>query len=177
MCKVLVVVDMQNDFISGSLGTEEAQAIVPKVVAKIKAYESQGQKVIYTRDTHTEDYLQSAEGKKLPVEHCIIGEWGWQLEKRLQEGLSPEAMIIDKETFGSTQLASIIKELAEKEPELEVELVGLCTDICVISNALMIKAFAPEIAISVDSSCCAGVTPESHENALKAMTMCQIDIH
>ena len=177
MCKVLVVVDMQNDFISGSLGTREAQAIVSQVAAKVKAYEEKGYKVIYTRDTHTEDYLQTAEGKKLPVKHCIIGEWGWQLEKSLQEGVSENALIIDKETFGSTFLAQYIKEMAEKEPELEVEIVGLCTDICVISNALMIKAFSPEIAISVDSSCCAGVTPESHENALKAMQMCQIDIY
>lgn len=177
MYKILVVIDMQNDFISGSLGTKEAQAIVPKVVEKIKAYQEKGYRVIYTRDTHTEEYLQTAEGKKLPVKHCIMGEWGWQLEKSLQEGLAEDAMIIDKETFGSTELAQKIKALGEKQPELEIELVGLCTDICVISNALLIKAFMPEVAISVDSSCCAGVTPESHENALKAMTMCQIDIH
>ena len=176
MRQVLVVVDMQNDFISGSLGTKEAQDIVPLVAEKIKQYQLASQKVIYTRDTHTQDYLQTAEGKKLPVEHCIFGEWGWQIEESLSALIKEDTVVINKQTFGSTALGEMIKQMAEEDPEIEVELIGLCTDICVISNALLIKAFVPELAIKVDSSCCAGVTPESHENALKAMAMCQIEV-
>lgn len=176
MRQVLVVVDMQNDFISGSLGTKEAQGIVPLVADKIKQYQLASQKVIYTRDTHTQNYLQTAEGKKLPVVHCLLDEWGWQIEERLSALIKEDTVVINKETFGSTALGEMIKQMAEEDPEMEVELIGLCTDICVISNALLIKAFAPEVTIKVDSSCCAGVTPESHENALKAMAVCQIEV-
>lgn len=176
MSKVLVVVDMQNDFITGSLGTKEAQAIVEPVVAKIEAYKAAGQKVIYTRDTHHENYLHTSEGKKLPVEHCIKGTFGWQLADPIAKTVVSAAQLYDKGTFGSVELGEKIKELAEEDATLEVEVIGLCTDICVISNALLMKAYAPEVEISVDASCCAGVTPESHDNALAAMKMCQITV-
>lgn len=165
MKKTLIVVDMQNDFIDGTLGTKEAQAIVDCVRAKIEQYRLAGDRVIFTRDTHGEDYLDTPEGKKLPVKHCIRGTYGWQIEKSLNaEGCT----IIDKPTFGWTHWDEWDFE--------EVELVGLCTDICVVSNALLLKALFPEIAISVDASCCAGVTPQSHEAALTTMKMCQIDV-
>lgn len=176
MSKVLVVVDMQNDFISGSLGTKEAQAIVEKVVEKIESNKEAGHKVLYTRDTHHENYLETKEGKNLPVEHCIKGTWGWQLEDRIAKTVISSSQLYDKGTFGSVELGTKMKALAEEDSQLEVELVGLCTDICVISNALLIKANIPEVAISVDAKCCAGVTPDSHHNALEAMKMCQIQI-
>ncbi len=168
--KILCVIDMQNDFIDGSLGTKEAVKIVPAVKEKIEAYLKNGDKVIFTRDTHTDGYLSTAEGRKLPVVHCIKDTDGWQISPLLStEGCE----IIDKPTFGSYDLAARI----EAEDNLEaVELIGLCTDICVISNALMIKAKVYETPVIVDSSCCAGVTPESHQNALNSMKMCQIDI-
>lgn len=168
--KVLCVIDMQKDFIDGSLGTKEATGILPAVKAKIDSYLSEGNKVIFTRDTHGEDYLTTAEGKKLPVVHCIKDTDGWQISPLLStEGCE----IIDKPTFGSYILAEKIANMENLEA---VELIGLCTDICVISNALMIKAKVYEIPVCVDSSCCAGVTPESHLNALNAMKMCQIDV-
>ena len=171
--KILVAVDMQNDFIDGSLGTEEARTIVPGVVEKIRTFNG---RVIATRDTHGKDYLNSAEGKKLPVKHCIRGTEGHRLCPQVAEAAEARgARILDKETFGSKDLPKIVEELAEGTPE-SVELVGLCTDICVISNALLLKAFFPETPILVDASACAGVTPESHENALKAMKMCQIEV-
>ncbi|MBE6022092.1 MAG: cysteine hydrolase [Cellulosilyticum sp.] len=176
MGKVLVVIDMQNDFISGSLGTKEAEAIVPLVVEKIESYKQAGCKVIYTRDTHQDDYLQTSEGKKLPVTHCIKGTWGWQLADPIAKTVVSSAQLYDKGTFGSLALGEKIRELGEEDTSLEVELVGLCTDICVISNALLLKAYAPEVSITVDSSCCAGVTPESHIKALEAMKICQIQI-
>ncbi|MEE1072979.1 MAG: isochorismatase family cysteine hydrolase [Cellulosilyticum sp.] len=176
MSKVLVVVDMQNDFITGSLGTKEAVAIVDDVVAKIEKYKAAGWKVIYTRDTHHEDYLHTSEGEKLPVEHCIKGTFGWQLADPIAKTVVSSAQLYDKGTFGSVELGEKMKELAEEDKALEVELIGLCTDICVISNALLIKAYAPEVAITVDATCCAGVTPESHKNALEAMKMCQITV-
>ena len=170
MKKVLVVVDMQNDFIDGSLGTVQAQGIVSKVISKIKSYPAD---CIYaTRDTHGEDYLESSEGKNLPVVHCVKGSKGWEIRPEVAEAM-PQAVILDKPTFGSTELAKLLYRENEKE-ELEVELVGLCTDICVVSNALLLKSFLPENRISVDASCCAGVTPESHEAALATMKMCQI---
>lgn len=170
MKKVLVVVDMQNDFIDGSLGTAPAQGIVSKVIGKIKSYPAD---CIYaTRDTHGEDYLESSEGKNLPVVHCVKGSKGWEIRPEVAEAM-PEAVILDKPTFGSTDLAKLLYGENEKE-ELEIELVGLCTDICVVSNALLLKSFLPENRISVDASCCAGVTPESHEAALATMKMCQI---
>ena len=170
MKKVLVVVDMQNDFIDGSLGTVQAQGIVSKVISKIKSYPAD---CIYaTRDTHGEDYLESSEGKSLPVVHCVKGSKGWGIRPEVAEAM-PQAVILDKPTFGSTDLAKLLYRENEKE-ELEIELVGLCTDICVVSNALLLKSFLPENRISVDASCCAGVTPESHEAALATMKMCQI---
>lgn len=166
---VLIVIDMQNDFIDGALGTKEAEAIVPRVVDKIRNFDGM---VLATRDTHEADYLQTQEGKNLPVEHCIRGTNGWELRPEIQELISTEVM--DKPTFGSRKLAEFLKK-QEKEID-SITLVGLCTDICVISNAMVLKAFMPEIPIKVDASCCAGVTPESHERALEAMNVCQIQI-
>ena len=169
--KVLVVVDMQNDFIDGALGTAEAMNIVGRVKDKIKHHLEDGGKVYYTQDTHSQDYLQTSEGRHLPVEHCIKGSMGWQIAPGIYQSFSP---VICKGTFGSLELADTIAGLPET---IEfIELVGLCTDICVISNAMILKARLPEVPIIVDSSCCAGVTPESHQNALAAMRMCQIEV-
>ena len=166
---------MQNDFIDGSLGTPEAAAIVDNVKDKIGQYNPSD--VYVTLDTHGPDYLNTQEGQNLPVEHCIKGTDGWQLSPAIEEMLE-NAHIFEKPTFGSTELAESLKELAgEDYPDgegMEIELVGLCTDICVVSNALLIKAYLPEAEISVDPACCAGVTPESHEAALATMRMCQI---
>lgn len=170
MKKLLIVIDMQTDFISGALGTKEAEAIVPAVVEKIASFDGD---VVYTRDTHTEQYLNTAEGKKLPVIHCVKDTQGWQIHPEvLKAGEGKTAAIIDKPTFGSVELG----DFAAVGQYDSIELVGLCTDICVISNALCLKARLWEIPISVWKDCCAGVTPASHENALAAMTMCQIDI-
>ena len=171
MQKVLVVVDMQNDFIDGALGTKEAVAIVPKVEDKIRNFDGE---VFFTRDTHENWYLETQEGKNLPVPHCIRGTEGWQIRKELDALRKTEP--IDKETFGSTDLAADLLALHEDEEIGSITLVGLCTDICVISNALLLKATLPEVPIYVDAACCAGVTPESHENALKAMEACQIKV-
>ena len=163
--KTLIVIDMQNDFIDGSLGTAEAVAIVPKVKEKIAAYQKEGAQIIFTRDTHGEDYLQTSEGKHLPVVHCIEDTKGWEIA----EGLYVEgADIINKPSFGYTGWGDYTFD--------EIEIIGLCTDICVVSNALILKALFPEVKITVDSSCCAGVTPESHEAALTTMKMCQIEL-
>lgn len=170
MKRLLVVVDMQKDFIDGSLGTKEAQAIVPKVAEKIREYQNAGDQVVFTFDTHYENYLETQEGKRLPVKHCIKGTEGWELDKSLQDF---KGEYFEKPSFGSRELA----QWAEKGDFSSIELVGLCTDICVISNALLIKAYLPETPVLVDSSCCAGVTPASHDNALEAMKMCQIDVH
>ena len=165
MKKTLIVIDMQNDFIDMAIGTPEAVAIVPKVRAKIREYVKNGDEILYTRDTHGENYLDTPEGKKLPVPHCIKGTKGWQIAQGLYVQGSK---IIDKPNFGWPNW---------KEEQLEsVELVGLCTDICVVSNALIIKAAFPEALVKVDSACCAGVTPESHDAALTTMRMCQIDV-
>lgn len=168
--KVLVVVDMQKDFIDGALGTKEAQSIVSNVYKKIEDYRLSGGIVVFTRDTHQWDYIYTAEGRKLPVEHCIEGTDGWQITSEIE--VLEDDIIINKPTFGSLELA---EELSKYDVS-SIELVGLCTDICVISNAMILKAKFSEVPIAVDSSCCAGVTPESHENALNAMRMCQIDI-
>ncbi len=167
MEKVLIVVDMQNDFVDGSLGTKEAVKIVPTVADKIKAAINNNNMVIFTKDTHYSNYLETAEGKNLPVEHCIKGSNGWEIIPALNKYAQN---VIEKNTFGSTILPEKVKEYDD------IELVGLCTDICVISNALLLKAHFPEKNICVDASCCAGVTPESHNNALEAMKMCQIKI-
>lgn len=172
--KYLIVVDMQKDFITGSLGTKEAQAILTDVAAKIRNYDG---RVIFTRDTHGEDYPDTQEGKNLPVKHCIFHEEGWHIAEELKELVEKTGgKIYDKPTFGSVELASELKEENEKAAIEEIELCGLCTDICVISNALLLKAFMPEVPIAVDARCCAGVTPESHRNALEAMKMRQIEI-
>lgn len=172
MRKILVVVDMQNDFITGSLGTKEAENIVEKVAEKIRQYAPED--IYATRDTHEENYLDTAEGKKLPVVHCVAGTEGWEIHPLIAETLK-SAIIVNKPTFGSVVLAELLQTENDKE-ELSIELVGLCTDICVVSNALLLKAVMPEIEISVDAFCCAGVTPQSHEAALTTMEMCQITV-
>lgn len=170
--KFLIVVDMQNDFIDGALGSNEAAAILPAVKAKIESFDG---RVIFTRDTHEADYLTTQEGRNLPVEHCVMGTDGWQINAELEALRSEEP--IDKPTFGSVALAQFLKAYDDYEEKIEsVTLIGLCTDICVISNAMLIKAFLPETPIAVDAACCAGVTPESHENALNSMAVCQISI-
>ena len=172
MKKLLIVVDMQTDFVTGALGTKEAQAIVPMVAEKIKKAKEDGTDVIFTLDTHEENYLDTQEGKQLPVPHCIKNTEGWMLVPQLRP-LAGGCMSVEKPTFGSTRLAHIVGRAGYDE----IELIGLCTDICVISNAMILKASVPETPISVDASCCAGVTPESHANALAAMKMCQIAIN
>ncbi len=172
MRKILIVIDMQNDFIDGVLGTPEAVTIVDHVVEEIKKYPVSD--IIATRDTHGENYLDTQEGQNLPVPHCIKGTQGWELHPRIAEALEG-AVIIDKPTFGSTELAHRLARLAQGD-ELDITLVGLCTDICVVSNALLIKAALPETPVRVIAGCCAGVTPESHQAALKTMGMCQIQI-
>ncbi len=169
--KVLVVVDMQNDFIDGALGTKEAEAIVPFVTDKIRNFDG---KVLATRDTHFENYLETQEGKNLPVKHCIKGTDGWQIRKEIAELVTEDP--VDKLTFGSARLPERLQKLADQEPIESITLVGLCTDICVISNAMVIKAFFPEVPVIVDAECCAGVTPESHRQALNAMKVCQIQV-
>lgn len=173
MRKILLVVDMQKDFIDGSLGTKEAQEIVPRVVEKIESYPIKD--IYVTKDTHEENYLETAEGKHLPVVHCIKGTSGWELDKRIED-VTKGAVVVEKPTFGSIELMEILKAENEKEP-LEIEVIGLCTDICVVSNALLLKAAMPENRICVDASCCAGVTPQSHEAALTTMQMCQIEVN
>lgn len=176
---VLVVVDMQNDFVSGALGTNEAFDIVPYVVGRVVDGLGRGEKILFTRDTHSPDYLQTQEGRKLPVPHCIRGSEGWEIIPQLREYA---AQPIDKPTFGSTALGQLLKAQDEDlrrqgKPGVEkVTLIGVCTDICVLSNALLIKAFLPETEIVVEAACCAGVTPQSHETALCAMAACQITV-
>ena len=167
MKKTLIVIDMQNDFISEALGTKEAQAIVPNVKKKIEEYKARGDVIVFTRDTHYEDYLETNEGKHLPVKHCIKDTFGWEISKELETEGCP---CIDKETFGFIHWGMLGEDIED------IELVGLCTDICVVSNALILKATFPEINITVDASCCAGVTPESHQAALTTMKMCQINV-
>jgi nicotinamidase-related amidase len=173
MKKLLIVVDMQKDFVDGALGSPEAVAIVPNVVKKIENFDGD---IIVTFDTHGEDYLQTREGRFLPVSHCIKGTEGWYLDTHVREALNKcPYHAIEKPTFGSVILPEYIK--ANYDPkELEIELIGLCTDICVVSNALLLKASFPEMEIRVDPSCCAGVTVESHNAALLTMKMCQISI-
>lgn len=177
--KLLVVVDMQNDFIDGALGTPEAQSIVPNVIRKVEQYRKDPNGVIiYTADTHNENYLETQEGKKLPVPHCIHPSKGWMIPEEIYTLNAP---IILKKTFGAENLPNYltsIERICEKEKGAieAIEFVGLCTDICVISNVMIAKSVYPEVPIIVDSSCCAGVTPESHTRALEAMKMCQIEV-
>lgn len=174
--KILVVVDMQKDFIDGSLGTKEAQEIVPAVCEKIRTFDGE---IIVTKDTHKDHYLETQEGVNLPVPHCIEGTVGWTLDDKVQDAIRARdditAYTITKPTFGSVELGHRLSAQGSDNIE-EVVFVGLCTDICVISNAMLLKAFLPEVKITVDAACCAGVTPESHENALRAMKMCQMNI-
>ena len=167
MHSILLVIDMQNDFIDGALGTAEAVAIVDNVKRKIESFEGS---VWYTRDTHFENYMQTREGRYLPIPHCIKETKGWQITDKLS-GLRCDR-VIDKPTFGSTELQTLLAQMQPKH----ITLVGLCTDICVISNAMLLKAALPEAEITVDAACCAGVTPESHIRALQAMQLCQIQI-
>ena len=169
----LVVVDMQKDFVDGSLGTPEAQAIVSGAADKIRSFEGD---IFVTYDTHFEDYLDTPEGKKLPVPHCIYETDGWELTDELRDLMEEMPHYkVQKYTFGSVTLPHLMKEVADGD-DFTIELIGLCTDICVISNALLLKAQFPELPISVDSSCCAGVTPALHDAALEVMRSCQIDI-
>lgn len=169
---VLVVVDMQNDFIDGALGTVEAIQILPAVMARIITFDGL---VLATRDTHQENYLETEEGKNLPVVHCVEGTHGWEIKDEIKELLAMEP--INKPTFGSVVLGDVLKQFhTEMEPIDSITLIGLCTDICVISNAMLLKAYLPEVPIKVDASCCAGVTPLSHKRALEAMKACQIEV-
>ena len=173
MKKVLVVVDMQKDFVDGSLGTKEAVQIVPSVAEKIRAFDGD---IFVTYDTHFENYLETAEGRKLPVEHCIKGTDGWKLDKDVAAALEGKAYTpVEKLTFGSVALPGMIEKAAGGE-EFCVELIGLCTDICVISNAVLIRTLCPELPVIVNSRCCAGVTPKKHEAALEVMASLQISI-
>lgn len=176
---VLVVVDMQNDFVSGALGTAEAREIVPHVVGRVVDGVNRGEEILFTRDTHQENYMDTQEGRRLPVPHCMQGTEGWEIIEQLREYAQHP---IDKPTFGSRDLGALLKVRDEdlrkqgKPGVKRVTFIGLCTDICVISNALLAKAFLPEAEIAVDAACCAGVTPESHRNALEAMKVCQITV-
>lgn len=192
--KIVVVVDMQNDFIDGALGSPEAQAIVPVMVDRLHELDDGNTLLFFTKDTHFANYLETQEGKNLPVAHCIEGTPGWSINKQISSYTDYGSNFLTystrdirksrvlKHTFGSTELADIIRELVyekHKHPDIEIDeviLMGVCTDICVISNAMLLKAYCPELPITVDASCCAGVTPESHKNALAAMKMCQINI-
>lgn len=171
MQNILIVVDMQNDFIDGALGTKEAVAIVPAVEDKIKNFKG---RVIFTRDTHEENYMNTQEGRNLPVSHCIRGTKGWEIRPELMELCKENP--IDKVTFGSKELGPMLNAANEEEPIESITFIGLCTDICVISNVMIAKAFLPEVKVKVDAACCAGVTPESHKNALSAMKVCQVEV-
>ena len=172
MRDVLIVVDMQKDFIDGALGTAEAVAIVPAVVEKVQHFLGD---IIFTRDTHFENYMETQEGHNLPVPHCIRGSEGWQICKELL-AFTEGKPVIDKVTFGSMELGPVLQQMHEEDEISSITFVGLCTDICVISNAMLLKASLCEVNITVDSACCAGVTPQSHKNALEAMKMCQITV-
>jgi len=173
MKKFLVVVDMQNDFVDCALGSKEAVAILPAVAEEIKGFDGE---ILVTYDTHTEDYMNTREGKHLPVPHCIRGTKGWELHPEVVKALEGRRYTeVEKPTFGSVRLPEIIKAAAGGE-EFSVKLIGLCTDICVVSNALLLKASFPEVDICVNSACCAGVSPATHEAALATMRCCQIDV-
>lgn len=176
---VLIVVDMQNDFVTGALGSPEAVEIVPRVVQRVRQGLEKGETVLFTRDTHGADYAGTQEGRKLPVAHCIKGSEGWEIIPQLRPYA---ARPIDKPTFGSQTLGALLlardEDLRKQgKPGVEkVTFLGVCTDICVISNALLVKAFLPEAEIVVEANCCAGVTPESHRTSLEAMKACQIAV-
>ena len=172
--RYLIVVDMQKDFVTGVLGTKEAQQILPAVVERVQGFDGQ---VIFTRDTHQSDYMETQEGKYLPVPHCIQDSEGWQLVEPLEEiRVKRQFPVYDKVTFGCPELARDLAKVNEQEAIESIELIGVCTDICVVSNALTIKAHLPEVPMYVDSACCAGVTPQAHEAALTTMSSCQIQM-
>lgn len=168
--KVLIVIDVQNDFVTGSLGTPEAQAVVPNIVKKVEEYRSRDDAIIFTTDTHYDDYLETSEGKKLPVPHCIVGTSGYDIIPELNVELSPMEKIYPKSTFGYRWDAGYWMYC------YDVEIIGICTDICVVTNALVLKTDCPDIEITVDASCCAGTTPERHKAALEVMKSCQINV-
>ncbi|MBQ9832129.1 MAG: cysteine hydrolase [Clostridia bacterium] len=173
MHKILIIVDMQNDFIDGALGTDDAVAIVDNASKKAAAFDGD---IIVTYDTHNENYQKTQEGRKLPVEHCIKGTYGWQLNDKIKTALNGKTFLeLEKPTFGSLILPKLIEDI-RKDDELYIELIGLCTDICVVSNALLLKAAFPEADITVDSNCCAGVSKAKHEAALETMRSCQINV-
>ncbi len=172
---ILIVVDMQKDFIDGSLGTKEAQAIVPAVIERIREVRQAGGTVIATLDTHEENYLDTAEGKKLPVPHCIRGTEGWRIPDAIMEALQGCALV-EKPTFGSVRLPDMVRGAVGDAEDVSIELIGLCTDICVVSNALLLKAHFPEASFFVRADCCAAVTPDKHRVALETMASCQIDV-
>ena len=187
--KALIIVDMQNDFINGALGTPEAQAIVPNVVDKLKQHENTNTLILFTKDTHYDNYLETSEGKKLPVPHCIKGTEGWSIQKDIAAefkvghyiSYSSESIInsrVLKETFGSYDLINLLYNIDAQIEEgiSEIEFCGLVTNICLVSNVLMTKAAFPNVPIIVDSSCCAGTTVEAHKAALLVMENCQVDI-
>lgn len=179
--KILIVVDMQHDFIQGSLGSSDSLNIVENVVKKIESYNERNDLIIATLDTHTSEYLETLEGKKLPILHCIEGTEGHSLDERIKKSLNANAIYVKKATFGSLRLGNIIEEYLEKAnldaKDIEIELVGLCTDICVVSNAILLRAMFPNTTISVASSCCAGTSKERHNASLEVMKSCQIDVN
>lgn len=173
---VLVIVDVQKDFVNGALGTKEAEAIIEPLVNKIRSFDGI---VLLTKDTHDQNYLSTQEGRNLPVEHCIKGTPGWEIDSRVMEALKEKGLdykIFEKGTFGSMSLGEYLVKLYQEGKVDRIEFVGICTDICVISNALLVKAMLPEVPMRVDAACCAGVTPESHEAALMTMKSCQIEV-
>lgn len=178
MKKILIVVDMQKDFINGSLGSVDAQKIVPNVKEKINAYIDEGYKIVFTRDTHANNYLETFEGKNLPVEHCIFKTDGWQIIPELAGYITsyPSAIVVNKPTFGYEGWKSLSRKEFLDIDNCEIELIGVCTDICVISNALVLRMVYPDCKITVDASCCAGVTKEKHNAALEVMKSCQINV-
>lgn len=172
--KILLVIDVQNDFVDGALGTKEAQAMLPTLLDKVRSFDGD---IIYTKDTHPENYLETQEGKNLPVPHCIKGTKGWELVPALAELQQKSgSKVYEKPTFGSVMLAHELHQRYVAGEIASIELVGLCTDICVISNALLLKAAMPELPITIDPACCAGVTPEKHAAALEVMKSCQIGV-
>lgn len=172
MKKVLVVIDMQNDFITGVLGNSECRAVVPHVVKRVQEAVNDHTDLLFSQDTHQENYLSTQEGRKLPIPHCIENTDGWNIIPELEETAEQKGIVFKKETFGSRDIAEYVKAHGYEE----VELIGVCTDICVISNAMTIKSFVPEAEISVNEACCAGVTPQSHRTAVEAMKACQINL-
>lgn len=178
MKNFLIVVDMQKDFVDGALGTKEAQDIIQDVRSRILGYEGE---ILYTMDTHHENYLSTQEGGRLPVKHCIKGTEGWELNEEIRNAIQKRGALdplhcVEKGAFASRELPERIQQLSEGEDQISFTLIGLCTDICVIANAMLLKAYFPEAPIYVDAQCCAGVTPESHSNALAAMKQCQISV-